>query len=132
MGHPETFSTSRLPAPKGPYSQAVKAGCFLFVSGLGAVDPQTGNLVEGDFEQQVRRTLENLQILVQDAGASMDRVVKTTVYLRDMEDFARMNSVYQQFFSANPPARTTIQAGGLPLNMSIEIDAVVWTGGPEG
>jgi 2-iminobutanoate/2-iminopropanoate deaminase len=128
MSRPEAFFTHRLPAPKGPYSQAVKAGGFLFVSGLGPIDPETGNLVGGDFDKQVERALENLQLLVQDAGASMDSVVKTTVYLRDMEDFAAMNSVYQRFFPVTPPARTTLQAGRLPLDMSIEIDAVVWMG----
>jgi 2-iminobutanoate/2-iminopropanoate deaminase len=128
MSRPEAFFTHRLPAPKGPYCQAMKAGGFLFVSGLGPFDPETGKLVEGDFEKHVERTLENLQLLVQDAGAGMDSVVKTTVYLRDMEDFARMNSVYQRFFPTSPPARTTIQAGRLPLDMSIEIDAVVWVG----
>jgi len=123
---PVPFRAKNLYAPKGPYSHAVRAGDFLFVSGLGPVDPADGNVVKGTIEEETRRTLDNLMILLKAAGRTAADVVKTTVYLLKMNDFAAMNAVYATYFPENPPARTTIQAAGLPAGISIEIDAIAY------
>ena len=128
MSHIERITSSRAAAAKGPYSHAVKAGGFLFVSGMGPVDPQTGEAKLGEIEDEVRLALENVRAVLQDAGASLEAVVKTTVYVRDMEDFPRMNAVYAEYFGDAKPARTTIQAARLPLDIGVEIDAIAWVG----
>jgi 2-iminobutanoate/2-iminopropanoate deaminase len=120
----EVISTGRMPVPKGPYSPAIRAGGFVFVSGTGPLDPATGEPRLGPIEDQVRLTLENVRAVLEAAGATLRDVVKTTVYLADMDDFAAMNRVYANFFPADPPARTTIQAARLPLGIGVEIDAV--------
>jgi 2-iminobutanoate/2-iminopropanoate deaminase len=125
---PEAVATAAAPAAIGPYSQAVKAGGFLFVSGQIPLDPATGALVDGDVRAQTRRVLENLDGIVTAAGASLDRVVKTTVYLVDMNDFAAMNEVYSTFFRTPAPARATVQVGRLPKDVRVEIDAIVHLG----
>ena len=122
------ISTPDAPAAIGPYSQAIRAGEFLFVSGQIPLDPTTGALVDGDVRAQTRRVLENLSAIVAAGGASLDRVVKTTVYLVDMNDFPAMNEVYATFFSAPAPARATVQVGRLPKDVRVEIDAVVHLG----
>lgn len=113
-------------APKaiGPYSAALRAGNLLFVSGQVPFDPATGTLVEGDIAVQTRRALQNVGALLQAAGLSFAHVVRTTVYLADMDDFSAMNAVYQTFFSEPYPARSTIQAARLPRDARIEIDAI--------
>lgn len=113
-------------APKaiGPYSQAIRVGDFVFCSGQLGLDPNTGNLVSGGVEAETRRALENLAAVLQAAGTSLERVVKTTVFLLDMNDFARMNAVYAEFFPANPPARSTIQVARLPRDGRVEIEAI--------
>lgn len=129
MDMPQPFNTDKLPKPKGPYSQAVKAGKrggFLFVSGLAAVNPGTGEPCRGPIDEQVRLTLDNLKTLLEEAGASLAQVVKTTVYLADMEHFQAMNEIYATYFPHDPPARTTIQAARLPLDFLVEIDAIAW------
>ncbi len=125
---PQAVSTQAAPAAIGPYSQAIRAGDFLFVSGQIPLDPATGALVDGDVRAQTRRVLENVSAIVAAAGASLDRVVKTTVYLVDMSDFPAMNEVYAGFFRAPAPARATVQVGRLPKDVRIEIDAVVHLG----
>jgi 2-iminobutanoate/2-iminopropanoate deaminase len=122
---PEAVATAAAPAAIGPYSQAVKAGGFLFVSGQIPLDPATGGLVDGDVRAQTRRVLENLGGIITAAGASFDRVVKTTVYLVDMNDFAAMNEIYATFFGTPAPARATVQVGRLPKDVRVEIDAIV-------
>jgi 2-iminobutanoate/2-iminopropanoate deaminase len=122
---PEAVATAAAPAAIGPYSQAIKAGGFLFVSGQIPLDPVTGALVDGDVRAQTRRVLENLGGILAAAGASFGQVVKTTVYLVDMNDFAAMNEVYASFFVAPAPARATVQVGRLPKDVRVEIDAVV-------
>jgi len=122
---PEAVATAAAPAAIGPYSQAVKAGGFLFVSGQIPLDPATGALVDGDVRAQTRRVLENLGGILTAAGASFDRVVKTTVYLVDMNDFSAMNEVYSTFFGTPAPARATVQVGRLPKDVRVEIDAIV-------
>ena len=121
---PKAVSTQAAPAAIGPYSQAIRAGDFLFVSGQIPLDPATGALVDGDVRTQTRRVLENLAAVVAAGGASLDRVVKTTVYLVDMNDFPAMNEVYATFFGAPAPARATVQVGRLPKDVRVEIDAV--------
>jgi 2-iminobutanoate/2-iminopropanoate deaminase len=128
MRPPEPFSTDKLPRPRGPYSPAVRAGGFLFVSGLAALDAKTGQPCMGPIEEQVRVTLDNLRTLLEEAGSSLRHVVKTTVYLADMDDFKAMNEVYAGYFSENPPARTTIEAARLPMDFLVEIDAIAWVG----
>jgi 2-iminobutanoate/2-iminopropanoate deaminase len=121
----EIVSTEKGPKALGPYSQAVKANGFIFIAGQGALDPATGKLVEGDTATQTVRVLENLKAIVEAAGSSLDRAVKANVYLKDMDDFAAMNEVYSRYFPQNPPARTTIQAARLPLDIRVEIDLIV-------
>ena len=121
----QPIATSEAPAAIGPYSQAIRAGDFLFVSGQIPLDPGTGALVGGDVAAQTRRVLENLQAIVSAAGAPLGGVVKTTVYLADMNDFPVMNEIYGGFFSAPAPARATVQVSRLPKDVRIEIDAIV-------
>ncbi len=120
----EIIISNQLPAPKGPYSPAVKANGFIFVSGQGPVDPNSGEVNRGDIKEQTRLVLENIRAILQAAGSSMEKVVKSNVYLADIEDFAAMNEVYATFFPTQPPARTTIQAAALPLGIGVEIDVV--------
>ncbi len=128
MDRPASFTTDKLPRPRGPYSQAVKAGGFLFISGMAAIHPDSGQPCHGPIEEQVRVTLDNLRLLLHEAGGSLQQVVKTTVYLADMDHFQAMNAVYATYFADQPPARTTIEAARLPLDFLVEIDAVAWLG----
>jgi len=116
--------TSHAPKPIGPYSQAVISGGFLYCSGQIALDPGTGQLVEGGIEEQTDRVLQNLLAVLKEAKMGPENVVKTTVYLADMADFAKMNEVYARHLGKEPPARTTIQAAGLPMGVRVEIDVV--------
>jgi 2-iminobutanoate/2-iminopropanoate deaminase len=125
---PEAVATSAAPAAIGPYSQAVKAGGFLFVSGQIPLDPRTGGLVDGDVRAQTRRVLENLGGIIAEAGGSFDRVVKTTVYLVDMADFPAMNEVYAHAFGEHKPARSTMAVAALPRGVRVEIDVVAVVG----
>jgi 2-iminobutanoate/2-iminopropanoate deaminase len=118
------ISTKDAPQAIGPYSQGVRAGNMLFVSGQGHLDPETGALVTGDLATETRRVMDNIGAILKAAGASFDHVVRTTVYLADMADFAAMNAVYGEYFSAPAPARTTIQAARLPRDMRVEIDVI--------
>ena len=124
----EAITTAAAPAAIGPYSQAIRAGDFLFVSGQIPLDPATGSLVQGDVKVQARRVLDNLAAILSAAGASMAAVVKTTVYLADMADFPAMNDVYAGFFSSAAPARATVQVSRLPRDVRVEIDAVAYLG----
>ncbi len=124
----EAISTPDAPGAIGPYSQAIRAGGFLFVSGQIPLDPTTGGLVGGTIADQTDRVLQNLGAILAAAGASFDRVVKTTVYLADMSEFAAMNDVYGRYFPAPAPARATIQAARLPRDVRVEIDLVAFVG----
>jgi 2-iminobutanoate/2-iminopropanoate deaminase len=121
----EIISTEKAPKPIGPYSQATKANGFIFTAGQGAVDPATGQLVEGDVSRQTVRVMENLKAIVEAAGAPLDREVKATVYLKDMNDFAAMNDVYARYFPSSPPARSTVGVARLPQDIRVEIDLIV-------
>lgn len=116
--------TDRAPKPIGPYSQAVKANGFVFVSGQIALDPKNGEFVPADVKQQTERVLENLKAILEASGAPMNHVVKTTVYLKSMDDFAAMNEVYARYFTLAPPARSTVQVARLPKDALVEIDVV--------
>ncbi len=116
--------TSHGPKPIGPYSQAIKSGGFVFLSGQIALDPHAGEMVGTDVRQQTERVLENLKGILEAAGASLNHVVKTTVYLKDMNDFPAMNEVYARYFVAAPPARSTVQAARLPKDALVEIDVI--------
>jgi 2-iminobutanoate/2-iminopropanoate deaminase len=119
-----TVSTPHAPAAIGPYSQAVVSNGFAFLSGQIPISPSTGQLIEGGIAAQTTRVLENLKAVLEACGSSLAKVVKTTVYLKDMGDFAAMNEVYAQFFTENPPARATVEAARLPKDVRVEIDCV--------
>lgn len=118
------ISTPNAPSAIGPYSQAVKAGNLLFVSGQIPLDPATGEVVEATIQSQTARALENLSAILAQAGAALDSVVKTTVFLKDMEDFGEMNRVYQSFFQRDCPARSAVQVARLPKDVLVEIEAI--------
>jgi len=120
----EPVQTENAPAAIGPYSQAIKAGGFVFVSGQIPLDPKTGELVAGGIGEQTERVFRNLAAVLEASGSSLDQVVKTTVFLADMKEFAVMNDVYARFFSSAPPARATVAAAGLPRDVRVEIEAV--------
>jgi len=120
----EIISTDKAPAAVGPYSQAVRVGDLVFTAGQVALDPATGKLVEGGIEEQTRQVLQNLAAVLEAAGSSLDRVVKTTVFLKDMGDFAAMNAVYAEFFPTDPPARSTVEVSALALGALVEIEAI--------
>jgi 2-iminobutanoate/2-iminopropanoate deaminase len=118
------ISTAKAPKAIGPYSAGVKVGNFVYTAGQAGLDPQTGQMVEGGIEAETHQTITNLKHILEAAGSSLEQVVKTTVFLRDMNDFKAMNGVYAEFFSENPPARSTIQAAALPMGAAVEIEAV--------
>ena len=120
----DVISTDRGPRAIGPYSQAIRANGFLFLSGQVSLDPATQQLVPGDIAAQTARVLENLKGILEAAGSSLDRVVKTTVYLKDMNDFSAMNEVYARYFPNDPPARATVEVARLPKDARIEIDLI--------
>jgi 2-iminobutanoate/2-iminopropanoate deaminase len=120
--------TEKAPKPIGPYSQAVVEGDFIFLAGQGCTNPATGELELGDARSETKRTFENVREILQAAGSSLDDVMKCNVYLRDINDFAAMNEVYETFFSAPFPARTTIQAGALPGGIAVEIECIAKKG----
>ncbi len=120
----EIISTEKGPKAIGPYSQAVRANGFVYISGQGALDPATGALVTGGIAEQTVRALDNLKAIVEAAGSSLDHAVKVTVFLKDMNDFAAMNEVYARYFPKNKPARTTVEVARLPLDLRVEIDLI--------
>lgn len=120
----DAVSTPAAPAAIGPYSQAVRAGSLLFVSGQIALDPKTGAMVPGDVAAQTHQVFRNLSAILEAAGSSLDRVVRAGVYLADMNEFAAMNEVYATYFTAPAPARATIEAARLPKDARVEIDVV--------
>jgi 2-iminobutanoate/2-iminopropanoate deaminase len=118
--------TEKAPAPVGPYSQALRAGPFLFLSGQIPLDPATGQLVSGTIEQETQRVLDNLRAVLKADGLAFADVVKTTVYLTDLGDFAKMNETYAKAFGESRPARATVQVGALPKGARVEIEAVAY------
>ena len=120
----QVIATDTAPKAIGPYSQAIRSGGLLFLAGQIPLDPATMQLVEGDIAKQTERVLENVKAILAAAGSSLDRVVKTTVFLKDMNEFAAMNEVYGRYFPQNPPARSTIEAARLPRDARIEIEVI--------
>ena len=119
-----SIETDKAPKPLGPYSQAIIDGDLIFVAGQGCTNPATGKLELGDARSETKRTFQNIAAILDAAGSSLDDVLKCNVYLRDINDFAAMNEVYETFFSAPFPARTTIQAGALPGGIAVEIECI--------
>jgi len=124
MSERRTITTDRAPQAVGPYSQAVRKGPFLFLSGQVGLDPATKALVPGGLEAETTRVFENIKAVLEAAGASLDQVMKTTVFLTDMKDFQAMNAIYARVFGEARPARSTVQVAGLPLGALVEIEAI--------
>jgi 2-iminobutanoate/2-iminopropanoate deaminase len=120
----QVILTEKGPKPIGPYSQAIRANGFLYVSGQVALDPRTAEMTGTDIREQTERVLENLKGILEAAGANLHHVVKTSVFLKDMNDFAAMNEVYAKYFTAAPPARTTVQVARLPKDALVEMDVI--------
>jgi 2-iminobutanoate/2-iminopropanoate deaminase len=120
----EIIQTEHAPLAIGPYSQAIKANGLVFASGQIPTDPQTGQFVPGGIQEQTEQALKNLAAVLEAAGSSLDRIVKTTVFLADMNEFSAMNEIYGKFFSENPPARATVEAARLPRDARVEIEAI--------
>lgn len=120
----QVVATQKAPTAIGPYSQAIKAGGFVFTSGQIPIDPATGNLVSGDIAAQTERVLANLREVLAAAGSGLERVVRTTVFLKNMSEFVAMNEVYGRYFKDDPPARSTVEVARLPKDVLVEIDAV--------
>lgn len=120
----QVIHTDKAPAAIGPYSQAIHVGQMLFTSGQVPIDPETGAIVEGGIQEQARQSLNNIKAILNAAGTNMGAVVKTTVFLQDMNDFAAMNEVYAQFFQEPYPARSAVQVGRLPKDALVEIEAI--------
>jgi 2-iminobutanoate/2-iminopropanoate deaminase len=121
-----TITSSQAPAAIGPYSQAVAAGDWVFLSGQIPLDPQTGSVIVGDVESATRQVMTNLSAVLEATGLTFDHVVKTTLYLTDMADFAAVNAVYAEYFTRSPPARATVQVAALPRGATVEIDAIAY------
>lgn len=128
----QTIAPENAPKPIGPYSPGVRWGDLVFTSGQVGFDPADRKLVAGGIEAETRQTLTNLKSVLEAAGSSLDNVLKTTVFLRDINDFAAFNAVYAEFFTSDFPARTTVQAGALPAGAAVEIEAVAFTGSDSG
>lgn len=118
------LATDNAPQAIGPYSQAIQYGDFLFVSGQIAIDPKTGNIIEGDIEAQTEQVLKNISAIIKEAGMSLQNTVKCTCFLKDMNDFVRFNSVYENYFGESPPARETVEVARLPKDVLVEVSAI--------
>ena len=122
--HKHTVSTDKAPKAVGPYSQAINTGPLVFVSGQLPIDPATGTLIDGDIQEQTRQVLQNIKQVLNAAGSSLDKIVKTTVFIKDMNNFSKMNQAYAEFFPDDPPARACVEVARLPKDVSVEIEAV--------
>jgi 2-iminobutanoate/2-iminopropanoate deaminase len=120
----EAVHTDRAPNPIGPYSQGIRANGFIFLAGQVALDPKSGELISGDVRQQTERTLENLKGVLEAAGANLNHVVKVTIFLKNMGDFAGMNEIYARYFSKVPPARSTVEVARLPKDALVEVELI--------
>ena len=120
----KVISSKKAPQPIGPYSVAIQTGALVFASGQLGLDPASGNLVPGGVEAETRQALTNLQQVLEDAGSSLDQAIKTTVFLKEMADFPKMNAIYGEFFQDDPPARSTVEVAALPKSGAVEIDVV--------
>ena len=119
------IKTNNAPAAIGPYSQAIEVNGMIYTSGMIPIDPKTGELVDGSVEQQAHQAFSNLKNLVEAAGASMDKVVKTVVFIKNMDDFSRINAIYEEYFTEPYPARSCVEVARLPKDVALEVEAVV-------
>ncbi|MCG3216315.1 MAG: RidA family protein [Candidatus Heimdallarchaeota archaeon] len=126
MTSKKVILTDKAPAPVGPYSQAIQAGNFLFVAGQIPFDVSTGEISYGDIQQSTKIVLENIKAIVEEANYTMDDIVRCRVYLKDMDEFGKMNEIFSQFFTKDPPARAAIEVSRLPKDVNVEISAVAW------
>jgi 2-iminobutanoate/2-iminopropanoate deaminase len=126
MNTKEIATTKNAMQPTGPYSQGIAHGSLVFIAGQTAINPKTGELVKGTIQDETGQTLDNLKAVLQAAGSSLDKVLKTTVFLQDMEDFCAVNSVYAEFFPENPPARTCVEVSAMPKGAKVEIEAIAY------
>jgi 2-iminobutanoate/2-iminopropanoate deaminase len=124
MAEKQVFQTDKAAITGGPYSQAIIHNGLIFTSGQGAIDPKTNEICLGTIEEESKLSIENTRIILEEAGSSLDKVLKVTVHLLDMREYGRFNEVYKMFFKKNPPARTCIQAAKLPFGVRVEIDAI--------
>jgi len=124
----QVIKTDKAGPPVGPYSQAIKAGGFIFVAGEKGMDPVTKQIVSGGIEPETRRTLENIKAILEEAGANMDLVVSTFVFMTDLNEFSKMNAIYAGYFKANPPGRTTVEVKSLPAGAHVEITVTALAG----
>ncbi len=120
----QTINTEKAPAAIGPYSQAIKCGDYVFTSGQIPIDPETGELVTGGIKEQAQQVIKNLEAVLEAAGSSLQKVIKTTVFIKDMNEFSVLNEVYSEFFSSSLPARSTIEVARLPKDVLVEIEAI--------
>jgi 2-iminobutanoate/2-iminopropanoate deaminase len=120
----EIIKTDRAPKAIGPYSAGVRTNSFIFTAGQLGIIPETGNIIEGGIENETRQALQNIQHILEEAGSSLNLIVKTTVFLCDMDEFSRMNTIYAEFFRENPPARSTVEVAALPKGAVVEIEAI--------
>ena len=124
----KVLTTDKAPAAIGPYSAGISTGDMLFISGTLGMNAQTGQLVEGGIESETRQALQNLEHILMAGGSSLAQVVKTTVFMQDLGEFSKMNAVYAEYFSEEPPARSTVQVAALPKNAAVEIEAIAMVG----
>lgn len=120
----EVINSKKAPAAIGPYSQAVKVNGFLFISGQLPMDPETMEIVDGDIQQQTKQSIENIKAILEEAGLNLNNVIKTTVFIKDMEDFSKINEVYGSYFNENKPARACIEVAKIPKDAGVEIEAI--------
>jgi len=118
--------TERAPRPIGPYSQGIVAGCYVFISGQIPIDPLTGNIVDGGFSDRVIRVLENVKVIIESVGGTLNDIVKVTVFLRDIGMFQQFNEIYSKYFKEDPPARTVVEVSNLPRGVDIEMEAIAY------
>ncbi len=118
------ISTSKAPAAIGPYSQAIRSGNLLFISGQIPIDPESGELIKGDVEEQAERVLKNVKAILEAAGMGLEDVVKTTLYLKNLGNFEKVNNIYKRYFVSSPPARSTVEVSRLPKDAEVEIEAI--------
>lgn len=126
MGEKRAFQTDKAAVPGGPYVQATIHNGIIYLSGQGPIDPQTNQVVPGTVEQETELTLENVRIILEEAGSSLSKVLQVTAYLANMREYGRFNEVYRRYFTENPPARSCIQAARLPFDIRVEIDAIAY------
>ena len=122
---PKSISTTKAPSAIGPYSQAIKTGNLVFISGQIPIDPQSGKVVEGSIKDQTHQVMRNIRAICEEAGGSLNNVVKTTIFLTDLSQFKAVNDAYGEYFTEHPPARATVQVAALPLGVHIEIEAIL-------